>query len=170
MATLSSKIVSSRGITAINNLYVEVWVRDIKQDFLLGAAISNAEGNFSIAYDDRDLATGPRGTDHQVYLKVYQGEQLIINTIENPVAIIRNTIPDVTLGQNGERGLATCFVKGLILTPKGRGIPNLMVRAYNKTTRTELFLSEGKTNNKGEYLLHYTQTENHSRNNQNNVD
>ena len=159
MATLISKIIRGRGLSKTNNLYVEVWVKNTTQDFLLGNATPDAEGDFSITYAEEDVAAIPGTPGPLVYVKIYQDNQLIKNTVENPMAILRNTLPDITITANEDAGLSTNVVKGIIATPKGRGIADLVVRAYHKTTRTEVFLSEGKTNTKGAYIIYCNQAE-----------
>lgn len=59
MTILTSQIVSRGRLTNINNLYVEVWVKDAKQDYLIGAAFTDTGGHFSITYEDRDPAPPP---------------------------------------------------------------------------------------------------------------
>jgi hypothetical protein len=152
MATLSSKIISSKRVS-IHNLYVEVWAKNTKQDSLLGASFTNEQGDFSLTYGENSSSRGSSSV--RVYAKIYRHDELIQSTEDKPVAILKNKIPDITLTENKNKTQSTNLVKGIIATPKGRGIENLIVRAYNKTTRTEFFLSEGKTNSKGEYILYY---------------
>jgi hypothetical protein len=145
--TLSSKIIPGKRFSNTDSLYVEVWAKNTTQDHLFGSAFTQAQGNFSITNDVQDASS------LQVYVKIYRDAQLIQSTEDKPVAIQRNTIPVITLDENERR--RTHSIQGSIVTPKGRGIENLIVRAYNKTTRTEIFLSEGKTTGKGEYTIYY---------------
>jgi hypothetical protein len=154
MTTLSSKIISGKRISNVYNLYIEVWAKNKTQDNLLGSSFTNAQGDFSIMYEENSSLRGSSSTD--VYVKIYRNMELLQSTKDKPVAIQRNTIPDVTLEEDKEDdGPVTNCVLGIIATSKGRGIENLVVRAYNKTMRAEIFLSEGKTNSKGEYSLYY---------------
>lgn len=156
MPTLTSKITPGRGFNKINDLYVEVWINDPGQDFLLGAAWTNPQGEFSITYEDDELA-GAAGTSRTLaYMKIYQEGKLIRNTIDKPSAIIRNTLAAVTVAMVSNKSITARMVEGVIATPNGKGIPGLIVRAYNKTTKTEIFLSEGKTGDKGVYRIYYT--------------
>lgn len=156
MSTLTSKIITARKLTGIGNLYVEVWIIKPGQDAFLGSALTDQKGEFSINYDEKDLAPIPGSAGGQVYVKVFESDKLIKNTLEKPATIVRNRIPDITIVANEESDTVTRLVKGTIATPKGRGISNLVVRAYNKTTRNELFLSESRTDKKGAYLIYYT--------------
>jgi hypothetical protein len=153
MATLSSKIISGRKLNSIYNLYVEVWAIHKTQDYLLGASTTNEQGDFSIAYGENTSLRGSSSV--RVYVKIYRHGELIHSTESKPVAIQRNSIPDITIAENDSHRSGTNSIKGIIATPKGRGIENLIVKAFNKTTRGESFLSEGKTNSKGEYIIYY---------------
>ena len=42
MATLTSKIIPGRGFSTISGLYIEVWVKNISQDYLLRDAVTAA--------------------------------------------------------------------------------------------------------------------------------
>src|SRR5688572_3414840 len=128
MATLTSQILSGRDLNNTTKLYVEVWLKNANQDHLLGATTTNAEGNFSIIYEERDFTPNPGGDGHQVYLKIYQEAILIKNTVDNPVVILRNTIPTISITQSQNGRLSANLVQGVIATPKGRGISNLIVR------------------------------------------
>src|SRR5688572_14832196 len=143
MATLTSKIISSRRSSSIYNLYIEVWTTNTKQDFLLGSSLTNEQGEFSIAYEETSPVRG--ASSLHVYVKIFRQDQLIQSTSDKPLAIVKNRIPDITLIENKISIQSTRFVKGIVATPKGSGIENLIVRAYNKTTRSEIFLSEGRT-------------------------
>jgi Tc toxin complex TcA C-terminal TcB-binding domain/Neuraminidase-like domain/Salmonella virulence plasmid 28.1kDa A protein len=170
MATLTSKIIPGRGFSKISGLYVEVWTKNISQDHLLGDAVTNTQGGFSILYDERDFIPTPGAAGPLVYVKVYHDDQLIKNTVENPVGILRNTLPDITITSIDDEGVTTRVVRGIIATPKGRGMANLIVRANHKTNRTEIFLSEGRTNNKGAYIIYYNQAADEGRTNAADID
>ncbi len=156
MPILISKIIPVREIRfSTKNLYVELWDKDVSRDHLLGAAFTDAEGNFSITYEEQASVPTPRPVETQVYVKIYQDEELIKNTVEQAVPIIRNTIPHVIINLRQDVRRPTNAVRGAIQTPAGRGIPNLIVRAFNKSSRAEVFLSEAITNQKGEYAIYY---------------
>ncbi|NOT50226.1 MAG: hypothetical protein HOP10_03005 [Chitinophagaceae bacterium] len=149
MATLTSKI-SLRGRDKTDDLYVEVWVKNPTQDFLLGDTVPAADGDFSIRYDDSDLGTA----EARLYVKVYHGNQLIKNTIAKPVAIVRNMLPAISISPLIDKAIPASRVEGMIALPDGKGIPDLTVRAYSGET----FLSEAKTDRNGAYHIHYTKT------------
>lgn len=156
MPTLTSKIITTERSIDINNLLIEVWAIHPKKDILLSSAFTNAEGFFSISYEDKVLNPSPGKATAKVYVKVYKNKQLLKSTKDQPVAILRNKIPPITLSAtNREDHTATRTVQGIIATFKGRAIPNLTVKAYNKTARAEQLLGESKTNQKGHYLIQY---------------
>jgi hypothetical protein len=151
--TLSSKITPSKRLRNTDGLYVEVWTKTTTQDHLLGASTTNAQGDFSITYEEKTSILDTPAL--QVYVKIYRDDKLIQSTEDKPVTIQRNSIPDIALTENENAMIATYSITGIIASPKGRGIENLIVRAYHKTTRTEIFLSEAKTTGKGEYTIYY---------------
>src|SRR5687768_16615426 len=111
MPTISSKVSASRTFGDIGNLCVEVWIIKPGQDSILGSSVNNTEGRFSIVYD-RSIGT-------QLFVKIYQSDQLIKNTIDKPVTIDRNRIPDIVIDGADDDPADTRSVKGIVATSKG---------------------------------------------------
>src|SRR5262245_20563780 len=137
MATLTSQVTGAIVATDDDNLYVEVWTKKADHDHLLGATFADDDGDFSITYEERELPPQVAGDGQKVYVKVYHDDHLIKNTAGQPVPIQRDRIPNISITQN-QNGIPTSnVVEGMIATPKGRGIPNLIVQARKKTSTGE---------------------------------
>jgi hypothetical protein len=154
MPVLTSQINAGRISTFKGRFYVEIWRKNEKQNQLLGAVYAEADGKFSINYED---ASSPvRAKSDLVFAKVYSANELVKDSSDKPVAIVRNSIPAISITPNrAGRMAATQKVTGNIASTKGKGLPNLLVRAFDKTLKAEVFLSEAITNEKGDFVIYY---------------
>lgn len=158
MAEIKSKIIGTRSEKGISGLYVEAWEQDKQYHDPLGTAITGEMGHFQISFEDADLSDESGDQRPFVFFRVYHEHQLIKSTEREPVPIAAGAeIPPITVDINtNDMGSAHTFrISGRVVQPTGRGIPGLIIYAFHKTAREEIWLSGGKTDLNGAFLVYY---------------
>ena len=67
------------------DLTVEAWDKDIKDNDLLGKALTDAEGGFAITFGDDAFSDKGEDPKPDLYVKIYSGRALIHTTEEAPI-------------------------------------------------------------------------------------
>ncbi len=84
---LQGRVVDRSGGRGIAAILVEAWDKDQKYDDVLGSAITDAEGRFTLYFDSSAFADSYRDTDPDVYFKLFFEGALVESTEKN---VIRN--------------------------------------------------------------------------------
>ena len=82
---ISGQVIESGSGKGIYNLRVEVWDKDIKYNDLLGEAVTNENGGFTISFDSTYFREFARDDRPDIFFKVYQGRKLLKTTEDAPI-------------------------------------------------------------------------------------
>ncbi|WP_019509120.1 cyanobactin biosynthesis PatC/TenC/TruC family protein [Pleurocapsa sp. PCC 7319] len=96
------RIVDRGSGSGIPNLRVEVWDKDVKHDDLCGTAVTNAQGNYEIVFDESAFKDSPKDTLPDVYLQIFQGNKQVESTKD----AVRKNVPSGDTEINFELGIA----------------------------------------------------------------
>ena len=158
MATIRSSVINEHDEGGISDLYVEAWKLNNNTNDLLGCAYTEGDGSFRITFDDDEYRdpSQPRFRI-QIYFRVYQKHQLLINTEDDPVWYsLRGKIDPIVIDRRTSRETGeTHRVSGRVAEPKGRGLSDLAIRVFHQTVHGEVYLTAGKTDANGDYIAYY---------------
>jgi hypothetical protein len=166
---ITGLVVDPRTRRRIQGVRVEAWDKDLLIDDHIGSAVTDAEGNFRIRFDEgffRELFTDRRP---DVFFKVFCGDELIVSTenavlwnakaCEVPVAIAVH-LPDGGDAECGEPdggppAESPSSIHGRVTGPGEVGIPALRVDAVDVGMGGEVALGGTETGADGGYRIVY---------------
>ncbi|MBE7169300.1 MAG: hypothetical protein INR73_01855 [Williamsia sp.] len=93
---VAGRVVEAKTGTALPNLRVEAWDKDIKYNDLLGDAFTNDDGGFVIQFDVTYFREYAPDTSPDLFFKVYRGKQLLKST-EDAVILNARSREQITI-------------------------------------------------------------------------
>jgi hypothetical protein len=82
---ITGRVVNARTDEGLYNLRVEAWDRDEKYNDLLGSAVTDADGGFSIAFDSTYFREYAPDTAPELFFKIYRGSKMIQSSEQTPI-------------------------------------------------------------------------------------
>jgi hypothetical protein len=160
---ITGKLIDSATGRGLSGLRIELYDWDAKQSDYLGSALTDAQGEFTVEFDAESFKDSPQERGPDVVAKIYDGERLILTTEDNP---IKNWTPERNPllfeldsgdepGDTGGTDGATHIVEGEVVDPKGRPLPGLPVKAFDRALCDWRLLGEDSTNDQGRYRITY---------------
>lgn len=169
--TITGHIIDRQTDRGISGLRIEAWDKDLFFDDLVGSAETDTEGFFEIRFNEEHfkelIARRP-----DLYLKLYSEDEAIPGEAFDLTVTPPHGEPLTGSGDSvfwklapGETNVSirlampaasqTFKVKGTILQPDGTPVVGAIVKAFDKSIRTETLLGEATTNKAGQYEIAY---------------
>jgi hypothetical protein len=142
----------------VSDLRVEAWDHDKKNNDLLGQTHTDTEGRFIIAFDDAKFNDGGADVLPDLYLKVFDGENVVYNTEAQP---IKNWTPHQTPlvievnPPTAPKG-GPYVVTGRVLRADGQPVSGAEAQALHKNLRSEILLGRQRADDLGRYSIRYS--------------
>jgi Neuraminidase-like domain/Salmonella virulence plasmid 28.1kDa A protein len=160
--SIRGQVIGAKSRRPLPDLRIEAWDKDLLFDDLLGSAVTDASGAFTIEFDQRYYREIlDRRPD--VYFKVFRGKQVIADTrgevlwnLKAPgvkvVILVRDAAaPPAPAGPY--------HVEGQVTFEDGVGASGLRVEVWDHGLSAEKILATGITDAKGHYLVAYDPAE-----------
>lgn len=163
-------VVSTEDKKPLGGLRVEAWDKDLLIDDLLGSAVTDAAGGFTIRFDRRYYKELVFDRRPDVFFKVYQGETLVADTsdrilwnsaMETTAMVIE--VPAVAPGHGGggqhgggeEEGKEPFEVRGLVVDDRRVAARGVRVDALDHNLDGTTLLGSASTDDAGRYSIRY---------------
>lgn len=156
---LRGQVIDQTTRQGIPDLRVEAWDRDTKNSDLLGQALTDAQGRFTLSFTDTIFSDDGTDALPDVYVKIFAGKNPLHNTEAQPIkdwtpqqaplVIEVNLLP----APEGE----PYVVVGQVLQGDGPPVARVAVRAWHKNLRSEKAIGEpAVSDDLGRYSIRYT--------------
>ncbi|MEW6731025.1 MAG: neuraminidase-like domain-containing protein [Acidobacteriota bacterium] len=140
------------------NLRVEAWDRDNISNDLLGQALTDTDGRFTIVFDDAKFNDGNTDTLPDLYLKVFAGKFVVYNSQDKPIQDWNQQQEALVIELNPKSPPLEVepYVEGEVVRPDGTPLSNYPVRAFDRAICNWRQLGETNyTNDLGYYRIVY---------------
>ena len=166
---INGKIIDSNTRQGLEGLLVQAWDRGLFFKDLVGAAVTDASGQFTIDLTDADMIrmlVDWRSYFEQmpdVYFKVYRGKRLIRSTEDSVLwnsgmgeTALTIEVEGIEGGtaEEGDEQLKTYTVTGTVTSSTSPGVGGLRVQLVDKNIGPDVLLGETTTDIQGRYELH----------------
>lgn len=159
--SILGQVISARTRQPLAGLLVEAWDRDLVFDDLLGSAVTDQTGAFTIEFDARHFREIlDRRPD--ICFKVYLGDRLVADTAGHVLWNVRDHTAPVLIPVSGvdspgptHEGQDRRAVTGQVTTEDGRAVRGVIAQVLDRGLGAEKPLGKGVTDAKGRYAVHY---------------
>jgi hypothetical protein len=94
---IAGRVIERASRRGIPHLTVEAWDRDTRYHDMLGATSTDAEGGFTIAFDDEYFGDFAPDRSPDVFFKILRDGKLVHSTFDTPMTNLREGTTEVTL-------------------------------------------------------------------------
>ena len=158
---IEGRVVDEREGRGVTGLRVEAWDKDLIFNDLLGSAVTDADGQFRIEFDESYYREGFFDRAPDLFFKVFDDGELLAST-ENSVLWNTRTAPSpvhISVPWKGEPApLAVAveyFVAGIVSSPDRAGVGGLRVRVVDRNVGQDVTLAETLTDARGRYQVSF---------------
>ena len=156
--TISGQVQDMQAKEGICGLKVEAWDKDLLFNDLVGSAVTDESGTFSIEFTRKHFKECFLDRQPDLFFKIYMGRQLISSTEDSVLWNIKENKKqiaiEVELPEKEEEG--AFLVKGTVLQLDQLPLAGAIVRAVDKDLRHEQALGQTAADNLGRYEIRYT--------------
>jgi hypothetical protein len=147
----------------IAGMRVEIWDNDLFFKDLLGSAVTDEQGRFSIEFDSSSFKRLLFDRQPDLFFKVFRGDQLIRDTSDSILWNAREGDREIVIevdrpseGTPVTQGTGIQFIiRGNISLADGRPLTDAVIRAFDKSLRSEQLLGDTTTDERGHYQITY---------------
>lgn len=178
-STIKGRIIGAKTQQPQAGLRVEAWDKDLLIDDLLGTAVTDAAGGFTMEIDRRYYQELIVDRRPDVYFKVYRGGLLVADTSGQVLWNVRRTMPEIVValaddahvggggdggssgggsggGTGGGRGKLE--VRGRVVDERRVAARGVLVEALDHHLHGTTSLGTAATDDTGAYSIRYTPT------------
>jgi len=156
---ISGRVVDRKTRQGAGGLRVEAWDKDLIFDDLVGSAVTDAEGNFLIEFDQSYFKVLFLDRQPDLFFKVFRGDVLITSTEDSVLWNVRAgesaIVIEVEIPVVVKPKAAPLVVKGRVTLSDGSPFAGGLVRAFDKDLRSEELLGEQLADKAGGYRIPY---------------
>ena len=156
--TLTGRVINSEDSLPITGFILEAWDRDKRRDDLLGRDIINQKGEYRIVFEGRHMPDKDQDPSPDLFFRVFDEEQrLVFEDRKNARKDIEPGLHNINLEIkiDGAKYDNYFNVTGQLRRPDGTGIPNLVVKAFDKGVGKETELGYSSSQKDGFFNILY---------------
>ncbi|MGA9767844.1 MAG: neuraminidase-like domain-containing protein [Blastocatellia bacterium] len=157
-------VVNSRNRVRLAGLRVEAWDKDLIFDDMVGSAVTDEEGRFSLEFNSSSFRELFFDRQPDLFFKVFRGDELIADTSDSVVCNVSAGSSEIVievdqpLDETTATGpsAAQFVVCGNIRYADARPLNNGIAQAFDLGLRSEYLLGKATTDERGHYRITYT--------------
>lgn len=157
---ITGRVIDRKTRRGISGLRVEGWDKDLILNDLVGSAVTDEQGAFSIGFTASSLKELFLNRQPDLFFKVFRDDALLTSTEDsvswNVGAAETEVVIEVDLVKEDAVLENEFSVSGDVRRTDGRPLPApVLVRAYDQGLRHRALLGEGSTASDGRYIIRY---------------
>lgn len=150
---IKGTVTGERDGCGVPDFRVEAWDKDMIVDDLLGTAITDENGGFTISFDETYYQEICFDRKPDIYFKVFSGDELVCSTEDSVLWNVETGNVTINIPVSIEHPQKQYAVKGRVTDKADNPLPGLQVQAIQRYLRKETLLGSGRTNEQGEYSI-----------------